>query len=426
VIPLPAVFADPGEQPRASGVKETVVNASASRSSGKTLDCSDLDQHIGKPMQPGRMRDPVANMDIRRWAQAMHYPNRLHYDDGFAAESRFGRLVAPQSFAVACDDGQGVGPACIGKIPDSHLVFGGDEWWFHGPRIYGGDLLHSERAMFDYAIKDTRFAGPTCFQRGDNHYYNQNGELIATQRSTSIRYLADAPRAMGALASPSSEEPEWSDEQLEEIEEGKFGYVKTLHALGHDRRSWAEVQIGDKLPTRIIGPHSIASFTTEWRAYLFSIWCGVIRRTDLDMEALGFSGPMVRIGKELDPVLELENPEQTDGAYVGPSRGHLFPRWARTIGMPRSYGYGASMGSWILDYLAGWAGEWGSVIHSSAAYRGPALSGDITIMEGIVIDKKVDEEKRSIVQVDCKLTSQLGSVLATAKAEIELPATSAS
>jgi hypothetical protein len=144
------------------------------------------------------------------------------------------------------------------------------------------------------------------------------------------------------------------------------------------------------------------------------------------MEALGFSGPMVRIGKELDPVLELENPEQTDGAYVGPSRGHLFPRWARTIGMPRSYGYGASMGSWILDYLAGWAGEWGSVIHSSAAYRGPALSGDITIMEATVIDKKVDEEKRSIVQVDCKLTSQLGNVLATAKAEIELPAASAS
>jgi hypothetical protein len=32
------------------------------------------------------------------------------------------------------------------------------------------------------------------------------------------------------------------------------------------------VQPGDKLPRRVIGPHSIASFTTEYRAFLFSIW----------------------------------------------------------------------------------------------------------------------------------------------------------
>ena len=62
-----------------------------------TLDCSDLDQHMGKPIQPARLRDPVANIDIRRWAQAMHYPNRLHYDDDFAAASRFGRLAAAKS-----------------------------------------------------------------------------------------------------------------------------------------------------------------------------------------------------------------------------------------------------------------------------------------------------------------------------------------
>jgi hypothetical protein len=170
---------------------------------------------------------------------------------------------------------------------------------------------------------------------------------------------------------------------------------------------------------RIFGPHSVASFTTEWRAYLFTIWCGVIRRTDLDMEALGFTGPMA--GKEQDPVLELDNPEQTDGAYIGPSRGHLFPRWARYIGMPRAYGYGASMGAWILDYLSGWAGEWGQLVHSNCSYRGPAFTGDITIMTSKVIDKLVDEQGRSIVKVDVRMSNQLGTVMATAKAEIELP-----
>lgn len=74
-------------------------------------------------------------------------------------------------------------------------------------------------------------------------------------------------------------------------------------------------------------------------------------------------------------------------------------------------------------YLAGWAGEWGQVIHSNCAYRGPAFTGDITIMTADVIDKQVDDAGRSIVQVNCKMINQLGAVMATATAtaEVELP-----
>jgi acyl dehydratase len=382
-----------------------------------TLDCSDIDNYIGKPIQPARLKEPLANNDIRRWVQAMHYPNRMHYDDEFAAEGRFGRIVAPLSFAVATDDGHGSAPACVGRIPNSHLIFGGDEWWFYGPRIAAGDLIHNERIPFDYVVKETKFAGPTCFQRGDNHYYNDKGDKIATQRSTSIRYSADRAREMGSLTA--TEDPEWTDAQLADLEKQKFEYIKMMHDLGHGKRYWDDVKVGDKLPARVFGPHTIASLTTEWRAYLFTIWCGVHRRTDLDIEALGFTADMA--GKEQDPVMEKENPELTDGAYIGPSRGHLFPRWARYVGMPRAYGYGASMGAWILDYLSGWAGEWGMVVHSNCAYRGPAFTGDITIFNATVIDKSVDEKKRPVVQVDFKMTTQQGTTMATAKAEIELP-----
>jgi hypothetical protein len=349
----------------------------------------------------------------------MHYPNGLHYDDAFAVDSRFGRLIAPQSFAVACDDGHGSAPSCVGRIPESHLLFGGDEWWFYGPRIKGGDMIHNERIPFDYAVKETKFAGPTCFQRGDNHYYNQLGDKIATQRSTSIRYRADLALEMGGNAPGATEDPEWTDAQLDELEDKKFEYIKMLHDLGHGKRDWSSVAVGDKLPTRVIGVHSIASFATEWRAYIFTIWGGMRRRTDIDLAELGFTAEMA--GKESDREHEKINPEQTDGAYIGPSRGHLFPRWARRIGMPRSYGYGASMGAWILDYFAGWAGEWGQVVHSNCSYRGPAFTGDATIMNGTVIDKKVDEQGRNIVQVDFKMTNQLGTTMATAKAEVELP-----
>lgn len=372
---------------------------------------------MGVPIQPAKMREPFANMDIRRWAQAMHYPNRLHYDDGFAADSRFGRLVAPQSFPVAMDDAHGTGPSCIGLIPDSHMIFGGDEWWFEGPRVFAGDMLHNHRVPVDYVVKETNFAGPTCFQRGDNYYYNQEGDLVAKQRSTSIRYRPDLARKMASMEG--GDDPEWSDDQLRTLEDNKYEWIKMLHDLGHGKRYWDEVNVGDKLPTRIIGPHSIASFTTEWRAYLFTTWCGVKRRTDLDIEAMGFTSDMA--GKEQDPVLELDNPELTDGAYIGPSRGHLFPRYARHIGFPRGYGYGASMGAWILDYFAGWAGEWGFIVHSNCHYRAPSLTGDISIMDAEITGKWADEDGRHLVEVKFQMKNQLGAVSATAKAKIELP-----
>jgi len=350
--------------------------------------------------------------------QAMHYPNLLHYDHDFAAEGRYGRIVAPQSFAVCCDDGHGAGPSCVGRIPGSHLLFGGDEWWFYGPKIFGGDSIVNEKIPFDYVVKDTKFAGPTCFQRGDNFYYNQDGDLIAKQRSTAIRYRQDLAVDMGTMDKDAMEDPQWSDAQIEELEVRKYEYIRAMHELGHGKRYWDDVSVGDALPERVIGPHSVASLTTEWRAYLFTIWGGTYR-PGLNMEALGFTKEMA--GHENDPLMERDNPELTDGAYFGPSRGHLFPRWARFIGMPRAYGYGASMGAWILDYLAGWAGEWGQVVHCNCSYRGPAFTGDATFMNAKVIDKPVDEDSRKLVQVDFRMTSQTGATLATAKAEIELP-----
>jgi hypothetical protein len=60
------------------------------------------------------------------------------------------------------------------------------------------------------------FAGPTCFQRGDNNYYNQNGDYIAKQRSTSIRYRRDLAVEKGAL--DATDDPVWTaEDELKEL-----------------------------------------------------------------------------------------------------------------------------------------------------------------------------------------------------------------
>ena len=408
-----------------------------------TLDVSDLDRYMGVPMRPGELKEPVALNDIRRWVQAMHYPNPLHYDEKWAADSRWGGIIAPLSFTVACDTSHGASPAQVGRIPGSHLIFGGDEWWFFGPRIRPGDKLVCHRMPFDYKVADTKFAGPTCFQRGDTLYINQTGERIALQRSTAIRYRVqgakekdlfgseagqssgqDAATAATASATNGSSgdgEPEWTDQELAELEQRKLAFIDQVQSLGHDKRLFSSVAAGDVLAENVLGPHSLASFATEWRAYPMTTWGATAKGpTTVSAEELGYTKEMA--GFEGDRRMERVNPELTDGAYYGPSRGHLQPRWARHVGMPRGYGYGASMGAWMLDYVAAWAGEWGTITHSNAQYRNPALTGDATFLTGQVVDTRVERKRVHIAVVAVEMRNQDDAKMATATVEVELPA----
>jgi hypothetical protein len=379
------------------------------------LDTRDVDRWIGKPLGGARLRDPVEPNDIRRWAQGMQNPNPLYYDDEYAAASRFGRLVAPQSFAVCTDTSHGAGPAIQGHIPGQHMIFGGDEWWFFGPRILPGDRITHDRMLFDYKVSETKFAGPTMFSRGDTTYINDRGELVCKQRSTSVRYLAENARKKGMFEG--NVEREWTDQQLEDLEKQKMDYFQSFLDLGHDKRLFAKV--GDKLPTRPIGPHTLMSFTTEWRSYIMTVWGASQEYGYADSSTMraGWLPEMSRDeeGAKIDP-------SNADGLYKGPSRGHVQPRYAQLIGMPRGYGYGASMGAWILDYLSNWGGEWSSILHSRFQYRSPALTGDATFLNGEVV--ALEPEPRTgapIASVKVVMTTQDGDVMASGQAEIRLP-----
>ena len=127
------------------------------------LDLSDVEWRVGHVVGSGQLWEACSATDIRRWVQAMDYPNPIHWDEEFARNSKFGGIVAPQSFTVAMDYGHGCHPACVGKIPGTHLIFAGEEWWFYGTPIRPGDKLFQERRFDGYKVTDTRFAGPTMF-----------------------------------------------------------------------------------------------------------------------------------------------------------------------------------------------------------------------------------------------------------------------
>jgi acyl dehydratase len=368
---------------------------------------------VGISIGGGILKDPLHVNDIRRWVQGMQNPHPLHYEEDYAKESRFGQIVAPQSFTVCTSDSHGAGPSIQGRIDGSHMLFGGDEWWFSGPRIFPGDRIRLERKLVDYQVKNTKFAGPTLFPRGDTTYINQRGEVIAKQRCTSIRYLAAEARKRASQKE--NPEPEWNDEQLAAVEARKREYYQTYRALAHQRRTGA--QPGEKLPVRTIGPHSLASFSTEWRSYLLSIW-GAFRDDGLP-SSLRQAGWLPDMDKDVERAKI--DPSEMDGMYKGSSRGHVNARYAQRIGLPRGYGYGASMGAWILDYLSNWAGEWADIVHSKMAYKAPVFTGDVTYLNGEVTQVvPAPAAGLPVVSVRVEMTNQRDEVIASGVAEIQL------
>jgi acyl dehydratase len=386
-----------------------------------TMDLSDVESRVGQEVGGGELIEQCSSTDIRRWVMAMDYPNPIHWDHQFAASSKFGGIIAPQSFAVAIDYGHGVQPACVGHVPGSHLIFGGEEWWHYGPRLRPGDRLTQQRRFHDYKITDTKFAGPTMFQRGDTLHINQHGVPVCKERSTSIRYLALEAEKRGMLNASTAPMPRWTREQREAIDRERHAWIMS-NRQGVSPR-YEEVSVGDRLPRRVIGPHTLVSFATEYRAFIFNVWGsfrwvappGVadpwINQDPGWIDGFGFDEE----GAKIDPRLR-------DGLYMGPSRGHVDSDKASVIGMPRAYGYGATMGAWVTDYVGYWAGNDGYVRYSNTSFRGPALEGDVTYMNAEVMEK-LDESTWGVplVRLAVTMANQDGFKLATGTVDVELP-----
>jgi hypothetical protein len=294
------------------------------------------------------------------------------------------------------------------------MIFGGDEWWFGGTRIYPGDKLSMRRRFVDYKVSDTKFAGPTMFSRGETIYSNQRGERVAKQWSTAVRYRADVARDLGFFeeAAPRGA---FTPERIEEIEAQRMSWIRSC--AGDHGPSLEELVVGTTLPTRPIGPHSLASFASEWRAYTFTVWGSSVHEGPDHLQDAGWLPEMDR---DLDGAKE--DPELGDGLYHGPSRGHTDGEHAQLIGMPRGYGYGASMGAWVLDYVSAWAGDRALIRHSNIQYRFPAFEGDLTLLDAEVSGTRRDDTfGAGLVTLLVTMRTQDGTVMAKGPVEVELP-----
>jgi acyl dehydratase len=383
------------------------------------IDLSDIKPRVGQLVGGGQLLEPCTALDIRRWVMGLDYPNPIHWDEEFARNSKFGGLVAPQSMCVGLDWGDGVSPSLVGHIPNSHMLFGGEEWWFYGHTIRPGDQLFQERRFHDYKEVDTKFAGPSLITRGDTIHRTQNGTLVAKERATSIRYLVAEAEKRKMYETNPTKAPVWTPEELKKIAKIRRDWI--LSGRKGISPRFEEIDVGDKLPRRVVGPHTLTTFASEWRGFPFTTW-GAYKWVGVP----GVKDPWINQNAGWTLPVDYEeakiDPRVIDGLYSGPASGHVNTSAGAELSIPRAYGYGTSMGAWAIDYLAYWAGHDGMVRHSKMAFRAPVFEGDVTYVDGEVTAKQADSPwGGALVTIKLQMTNQEGIVSVAGEAEVEVP-----
>lgn len=382
------------------------------------IDIQEFLPWIGVPYGGPQMKVPFVEQDFQRWVTHTDNYNPLHFDQDWAAESRFRQIVAPQSFTAIRTAGEAFYE--ISKIPMGGF-HGGDEFFFYGPRIYAGDIMRLDRALGAVTPKETRY-GPSVFLTVDHLFMAQRGPIVK-QRSTIMLYPRANADAIGtdaiAAKAEASQKPAWTDEQIEELTEAKLAYIRSWRT--HEKRLFGSVKVGDKLRRAVFGPHSGASFlygeTCDAQDVMGLMHWPADQPPPLPQRSL-WDGDVTQGSPE---ALKLMPPVRGRGCIKDGRGTHVYDDAAVRRGMPRAYAIGSVLGIWGIDHFANWAGEWGFVRHFTIRFHRPVLSGDVSYVDAEVTGLSEGPAGFGAVHLSYTIVNQEGVRHCSGIGKIELP-----
>lgn len=128
---------------------------------------------------------------IARFAEAVGDPNPLYWDEEYAAQSRYGSIIAPPGFFGWPQKREAEPPndlialvASLAEAGYGRILDGGIEWEFFKP-IKAGDKLTAKTSIRNIMERSGK-TGKAVFLFRDITYSDQNGDIVATARNTTI------------------------------------------------------------------------------------------------------------------------------------------------------------------------------------------------------------------------------------------------
>jgi len=143
----------------------------------------------------------VERETIRRFADAVDDPNPLYWDEEYAKKSRYGSIIAPPGFISSPwfsgrptkwpERGATSSEAEVADLFTALVIAGfwrvldgGMEYEFFAP-VQAGDTITASSVIKDIIGREGR-TGKMAFLFTETTYTNQNGEVVAKARGTSI------------------------------------------------------------------------------------------------------------------------------------------------------------------------------------------------------------------------------------------------
>ncbi len=343
--------------------------------------------------------EPVSLHDIRRWAQySVGDDNPLWSDTEYAKRTMWGVNIAPPTFLYTIDTGI-VAPG----LPGIQWIFAGGQWEHYKP-VKAGDTITASARLIRIEERQGRAAPRFVNQVGEVLFNNLAGEPVSRYESQIFRIPRRRSGEQGLRYADQQEEKPKQESATrysrKEIEEIAAAYANE-YRRGNDTLYWEDVKVGEELPVVLKGPLTLVD--------IVGFYSG--RRTVYNVLKLAF------LERQRHPNNVYYSP--STGVPMHPAAGHFDVEIAREIGMPGAYDQGWQRMNWAGHLITNWAGDRGFVTRIGGRINKPNLVGDLTRMQGTVIDKR-REDGVALVELEWSGTNQRGEKNCNGTATVRL------
>ncbi len=347
-------------------------------------------QLTGKTLKERAQWNTEASADaIRHFAYGISDDNPLWLDRDYAAQSRYGRLVAPPTFLTSV-----LYPALHGEpmdVPLSSLISELEYQWFYP--IFEGDSLRASAKQIDVVEGKNRGGRRLVYILAETTYWNQHDQIVGKAFGTIVRI---AQTGTELLLDRSVYH--YNDEELAAIQQTIL--AETRRGTAHFTAD--EIKKGQSLPRFVRGPLTIGDMIC-WQAAI---------------------GPSYRAGAlgYRDTVAAPHSAVNIPGVGwpVKYSQQHEDFTLAEQRGMPAPFDNSVMRFSWLSVLLTNWMGDNGFLKRLQVQMPEPILYGDATWYDATITNIANDTEG-TIVGIKITGTNQVGQINTLGEAEIVLP-----
>ena len=332
--------------------------------------------------------------NIRHYAHGIGDDNPLWCDPDYAANTRFGGIIALPSFLFSTSR---IISGYVGGLPGIHAMWSGADWIWHKP-VHRNDAIRTEAHLKDLIEHQTRFAGRAVQQVYHVDFYNQTGDKVAEADSWCFRTERDCAREKGTKYKESKAPRRYSGKEIAEA----YKLYRNEPVRGATRRYWEDVKEGEELPVMLKGPMTVTGFIAYAQG-----WGGLYIRANKLAWKLIDAHPGVGITNRF-------------GIPDVPERVHWEEDFAIEVGAPGAYDYGPERNSWLTHHITNWIGDDGFLRKASCKIRRHNPAGDMLFIKGRVTRKFIEDGKH-LVEIEQEAHNQNDELSVLGSGTTELP-----